>query len=46
MKNVNENTQAVAYISPAVEVIEVKVEKGFATSKGTIEELGEEIDLG
>lgn len=32
MKQTTECTQAVAYTSPAVEVIEVEVEKGFAES--------------
>lgn len=41
MKHVNENTQAAAYVAPAVEVIEVQVENGFAVSGG-IEALGEE----
>ncbi|MBQ8866758.1 MAG: hypothetical protein IJ013_03420 [Bacteroidaceae bacterium] len=46
MKQITESTQAVAYTSPAVEVIEVAVEKGFATSNGILEQLGDEIDLG
>ena len=46
MKHVNENTLAEAYVAPAVEVIEVEVEKGFATSTGSLESLGDEIDLG
>ncbi len=32
MKHVTENTLATAYVAPAVEVIEVQVEKGFAES--------------
>lgn len=46
MKQVTESTQTVAYTSPAVEVIEVQVEKGFAVSGGTLESFGDEIDLG
>ncbi len=48
MKNVKECTLEAAYVAPAVEVIEVQVEKGFATStrSGTLELLGDEIDLG
>ena len=40
MKHVNENTLAAAYVAPAVEVIEVEVERGFQVSGGEPQSYG------